>query len=33
VQRLMRHADVRTTVLYTHLVDAELAAKVRRRRA
>lgn len=32
VQTLMRHADIRTTVLYTHLVDVELAAKVRGRR-
>jgi integrase/recombinase XerD len=32
VQTLMRHADIRTTVLYTHLVDVELAAKVRARR-
>jgi integrase/recombinase XerD len=32
VQTLMRHADIRTTVVYTHLVDVELAAKVRARR-
>jgi integrase/recombinase XerD len=31
VQQLLRHADIRTTVLYTHVVDAELAAKVRGR--
>lgn len=31
VQTLMRHADIRTTVVYTHLVDAELAARVRGR--
>lgn len=31
VQTLMRHADIRTTVIYTHLQARELAAKVRRR--
>jgi integrase/recombinase XerD len=31
VQRLLRHADIRTTVLYTHLVDAELQKKIRER--
>lgn len=31
VQTLLRHVDVRTTVIYTHIVDVELAAKVRRR--
>lgn len=31
VQQLMRHADIRTTVIYTHLANAELAAKVRKR--
>ena len=31
VQRLLRHSDVRTTTIYLHLHDAELAAKVRAR--
>lgn len=31
VQHLMRHADVRTTVIYTHLFEADLAAKIARR--
>lgn len=31
VQKLLRHADIRTTVLYTHISDAELGAKIRRR--
>lgn len=31
VQQLLRHADIRTTVLYTHVVDVELQAKVRAR--
>jgi integrase/recombinase XerD len=33
VQTLLRHADVRTTEIYTHVSDAELREKVRRRRA
>lgn len=33
VQTLMRHADIRTTVTYTHVHSAELKAKVRARRA
>lgn len=32
VQVLMRHADVRTTVIYTHVAPERLAAKVRGRR-
>jgi site-specific recombinase XerD len=31
VQTLMRHSDVRTTMVYLHVVDAELQAKVRAR--
>jgi integrase/recombinase XerD len=31
VQRLMRHADLRTTAIYLHVHDEDLAAKVRRR--
>jgi integrase/recombinase XerD len=31
VQRLLRHSDLRTTAIYLHLVDVDLAAKVRRR--
>lgn len=31
VQRLMRHADLRTTAVYLHVRDADLDAKVRRR--
>lgn len=31
VQRLMRHADLRTTAAYLHVRDVELQAKVRRR--
>lgn len=31
VQKLMRHADIRTTTVYLHIVDTELAAKVARR--
>lgn len=31
VQHLMRHDDVRTTTIYTHLVDGELLAKLRDR--
>lgn len=31
VQTLLRHADVRTTTLYTHIVDADLQRKVTRR--
>ena len=31
VQRLMRHADLRTTAIYLHVRDEDLAAKVRRR--
>lgn len=31
VQRLLRHSDIRTTSAYLHLVDADLAAKVRAR--
>lgn len=31
VQHLMRHADPRTTAIYTHLVDGELLAKLRDR--
>lgn len=32
VQRLMRHSDVRTTEVYTHVNPADLREKVRRRR-
>jgi integrase/recombinase XerD len=32
VQELLRHADVRTTVLYTHVSPELLAAKIRARR-
>jgi integrase/recombinase XerD len=32
VQSLMRHADIRTTVIYTYVAPEQLAAKVRRRR-
>lgn len=32
VQTLMRHADIRTTVIYTHVHDAHLAEKLRARR-
>jgi len=32
VQTALRHQDIRTTVIYTHVHDAELAAKLRRRR-
>lgn len=32
VQELMRHADVRTTMIYTHVSPERLAAKVRARR-
>lgn len=32
VQSLMRHADIRTTVIYTHVAPERLAAKVRARR-
>lgn len=31
VQDRMRHADIRTTVIYTHLANPELAAKIRAR--
>lgn len=31
VQKLMRHADLRTTAIYLHVHDADLAQKVRRR--
>jgi integrase/recombinase XerD len=31
VQQLLRHADIRTTVIYTHLVDADLQKKIRSR--
>jgi len=31
VQQLLRHADIRTTVLYTHVIDVELQAKIRAR--
>jgi integrase/recombinase XerD len=31
VQQLLRHADVRTTTLYTHVVDAELARRISQR--
>jgi site-specific recombinase XerD len=31
VQDLMRHADIRTTVIYTHVSQIELGEKVRRR--
>ena len=31
VQQLLRHADVRTTTIYTHVHDDELARKIRRR--
>jgi integrase/recombinase XerD len=33
VQRLMRHADLRTTAIYLEVRDVQLAEKVRRRRA
>lgn len=33
VQQLLRHADIRTTVLYTHVIDVELQAKIRARDA
>jgi integrase/recombinase XerD len=33
VQTLLRHVDIRTTVLYTHVSQVELAAKIRRRGA
>lgn len=33
VQELMRHADIRTTTVYTHVSDAELAARIRSRAA
>jgi integrase/recombinase XerD len=32
VQKLMRHADIRSTILYTEIIDVELKEKVRRRR-
>jgi integrase/recombinase XerD len=32
VQTALRHADVRNTVIYTEIVDVELAAKLRQRR-
>ena len=32
VQTACRHADIRTTTIYTHVHDAELAEKMRRRR-
>ena len=32
VQVLMRHADIRTTAIYTHIYDAELREKIRARR-
>lgn len=32
VQRLLRHQDIRTTVIYTHLHEAELHRKIRSRR-
>lgn len=32
VQELMRHADIRTTVIYTRVAPEQLAAKVRQRR-
>jgi integrase/recombinase XerD len=31
VQRLMRHSDLRTTAIYLHVHDEQLAAKIRRR--
>lgn len=31
VQQLMRHSDVRTTTIYTHIVDGELLSKLRDR--
>lgn len=31
VQQLLRHADIRTTVLYTHISDVELNRKIRGR--
>jgi integrase/recombinase XerD len=33
VQELMRHSDVRTTTIYTHIANAELADVIRRRPA
>lgn len=33
VQHLLRHADIRTTVIYTHITDVELQRKVRERGA
>lgn len=32
VQQLLRHADIRTTVIYTHIAEKELTAKIRDRR-
>lgn len=32
VQQLLRHADIRTTTIYTHLFDADLHRKIRERR-
>jgi integrase/recombinase XerD len=31
VQQLLRHADVRTTVIYTHIFEADLARKIQQR--
>jgi integrase/recombinase XerD len=31
VQQLLRHADIRTTVAYTHIFEADLARKIRER--
>lgn len=33
VQQLLRHADLRTTAQYLHVIDVELAAKIRSRAA
>jgi len=32
VQQLLRHADIRTTVAYTHIFEADLARKIQQRR-
>lgn len=32
VQQLLRHADIRTTVIYTHIFEADLARKIQQRR-
>lgn len=32
VQQLLRHSDIRTTVIYTHIFEADLARKIQQRR-